>query len=100
MADKKKVKINVHPSKAEATYSDFAIISKNALGITFDFGQRMPGGGQVNIVSRVAMSPQHAKLFAQLLAQNIKKYEDQYGSIDLPKSPQQPKNGELIHFMK
>lgn len=100
MPDKKKVKINVAPDKVEARYSDFAIVSKNALGFNLDFAQRMPGGNQVNIVARIAMSPQHAKLFSQILAKNLEKYEQEFGEITIPKVPRPPKEGGMIHFVK
>ncbi|MBU0975559.1 MAG: DUF3467 domain-containing protein [Patescibacteria group bacterium] len=94
-----KLKINVAPDRIEAKYSDFAIIGKNALGFNLDFGQRMPGGQQVNIISRIAMSPQHAKLFLNVLKQNVEKFEAEYGEIRTPKTPTQtPKEGGMIHF--
>jgi len=100
MAEQKKVKINVAPDKVEARYSDFAIVSKNALGFNLDFAQRMPGGKQVNIVGRIAMSPQYAKLFSKILARNIEKYEQEFGEISIPKTPKQIKEGGIIHFAK
>lgn len=100
MAEQKKVKINVSSDKVEARYSDFAIVSKNALGFNLDFAQRMPGGDQVNIVARIAMSPQHAKLYSKVLAQNVEKYEEEFGEISIPKAPRPPREGGVIHFMK
>ena len=100
MTDKKKLKINVAPDKVEARYSDFALVSKNALGFNLDFAQRMPTGNQVNIVARIAMSPQHAKLFLEVLAKNIKRYEEEFGKISIPKPPKTGKEGGVIHFSK
>jgi hypothetical protein len=100
MADQNKLKINVSPDKIEAKYSDFAIIAKNALGFNLDFAQRIPGGKQVNIISRIAMSPQHAKLFSKVLAKNVEKYENQFGEIKVPERVRNPKEGGVIHFKK
>jgi hypothetical protein len=102
MADaQNKLKINVSPDKMEARYSDFAIIAKNALGFNFDFAQRMPGGKQVNVVARIAMSPQHAKLFAQILQRNIEQYENEFGEIKVPQGVKPAaKEGGVIHFVK
>ena len=85
MEKKNKVKINVSQDKIEAKYSDFAIVGKNALGFNIDFAQRMPGAKQVNIVSRIAMSPQHAKLLSEVLRHHVQKYEDEFGEIQIPK---------------
>lgn len=102
MAEDKKnqVKINVSPDKMEAKYSDFAVVGKNALGFNVDFGQRMPGAQQVNIVSRLAMSPQHAKLLSHLLAKNVAEYEKEFGEIQVPKAPQRAEDNRTIHFVQ
>ncbi|MBN2016487.1 DUF3467 domain-containing protein [Candidatus Dojkabacteria bacterium] len=101
MADAKKLKINVSPDKIEAKYSDFAIIAKSALGFNFDFAQRIPGGNQVNIVSRIGMSPQHAKLFFKVLERNLEQYEKQYGEIKVPEGVKRSKeDNSIIHFVK
>lgn len=100
MSDKK-IKINVPPERVEAKYSDFAIISKNALGFNLDFAQKMPGGRQVNVVSRVALSPQHAKLLSNLLAFHVKKYEEEFGEIKVPKKTRGSRqDNKMIHFVK
>lgn len=100
MADKKGVKINVSKDNMEAKYSDFAVVAKNALGFNLDFGQRVPGGKQINIVSRIAMSPQHAKLLLRILKRNVEKYEEDFGEINLPDSAKKVKDSGVIHFAK
>jgi len=101
MPTQDKVKINVAPDRMEAHYSDFAIVAKNAIGFNLDFGQRVPGAKQVNILSRIAMSPQHAKLFSDLLSQNVSDYEKQFGEISVPKRPvPEEEEGLTIHFSK
>ncbi len=98
---KGKLQINVPPERMEARYSDFAIISKNALGFNIDFGQRIPGGENIHLVSRIAMSPQHAKLLSKVLSENLENYEEKFGEIDLPDMPKREhKGGDMIHFMK
>lgn len=100
MTDQKKLRINVSPDKIEAKYSDFAIIAKNVLGFNLDFAQRIPGGKQVNIVARVAMSPQHAKLFSKILTKNVEKYEEEFGEIKIPEGAKATKDGGMIHFVE
>jgi hypothetical protein len=103
MANENKLKINVSPDKMEAKYSDFAIVSKSALGFNFDFAQRVPGvAKQVNVVARIGMSPQHAKLFAKVLNKNLEEYEKQFGQIKIPEGSKstQSKDGGMIHFVK
>jgi len=100
MTDQKKLKVRVSPDRAEAKYSDFAIVTKNALGFNFDFAQRVPGDNQINIVSRIGMSPQHAKLLANILKKHIDEYEEKFGKIEIPQATKKVKNNGVIHFVK
>lgn len=101
MAKDKKMKIQIDKENVDAKYSDFSIIGKNSLGFNFDFAQRMPGGDNVKVISRLAMSPQHAKIFLHLLRRNIEQYEDKYGEIKIPRKAKQVReDGEIIHFSK
>ena len=102
MPKDRKVKIKLPPQNAEAKYSDFAAVGKNSLGFTLDFGQRMPGGKSIQIVSRVAMSPQHAKLLKKVLEKNIEDYEDKFGDINLPKKGKASTgvDNKVVHFVK
>jgi hypothetical protein len=47
-----------------------------------NFGQWAPEEpGLVRIYTRVGMSPNHLKLLAQLLAQNVAAYEEKFGEM-------------------
>ena len=43
-----------------------------------------PGQNKPEVVSRVIMSPEHAKRLLAALNDNIRKYESQFGTIELP----------------
>lgn len=79
------IQINIDQDKIEAKYSDQAMISHNPFGFTLDFAQQIPQMNMMKILSRVAMSPEHAKAFAEALSENVKKYEDSFGEIELTK---------------
>jgi len=101
MDQQKKIKINITPDRTEARFSDFLLISKGAFGFTFDFGQRMPSGDSINIVSRIAMSPQHAKMFLQILKKNVDDFEAKFGEIKIPenKTPTPETDDKTLHFV-
>lgn len=94
------VKVNVATDKLEARYSDFAIVSQNSLGFNFDFGQRLPNSSDIAIVARIALSPQHAKVFSRILSENVKKYEENFGEIKVKDKKVVEKNGnpQILHF--
>ncbi len=49
----------------------------------------LPGMPKANVVSRVIMAPEHAKRLMLALQENIMKYEQQYGQIQI--SGQKPR---------
>jgi hypothetical protein len=44
-------------------------------------GSSKPG---MKTLARAHMSPQHAKVLAKLFVMNVKRYEEQFGEIELP----------------
>lgn len=82
----KRISIEI-PKELEAVYANVAFISHTPAEIVIDFAQVLPRMPKGNVVSRVIMSPLHAKMLQQALAQNIANYERQYGEIRLPKKP-------------
>ena len=79
----KKVVIEV-PKELEDIYSNVAFITHTPAEMVLDFAQVLPRMPRGKIVSRVLMSPMHAKSFMQALAQNIANYERQFGEIKVP----------------
>lgn len=66
---------------AEGVYSNLAIINHSPSEFVLDFIQMMPGLKQAKVKSRVILTPQHAKRLMKALIDNVKKFEDQNGTI-------------------
>ena len=79
----KRVTIEI-PKDLEAVYANVAFISHTPAEIVIDFAQVLPRMPKGNVVSRVIMSPMHAKMLQNALAQNLANYERQFGEIRLP----------------
>jgi uncharacterized protein DUF3467 len=76
------VQVKVHDSAAQVVYSDVVLINGSPMGFVLNFGQWAPEQpGLVRVYSRVGMSPNHLKLLARLLAENVAGYEAQFGEI-------------------
>lgn len=82
-------------------YCNQVRMGMSVFDITIDFGQSSTTemtqnkSGQtvvpVDFKTRVVMSPQHAKALAQLLAENITRYEKDFGELHLtPLAPSAP----------
>lgn len=81
------LKLDLSAEVAQGTYSNLAIISHSPTEIILDFAQMLPGTPNATVRSRVLMNPVHAKRLLNALADNIQKYEQNFGSIEEPKVP-------------
>ncbi|MCB8943395.1 MAG: DUF3467 domain-containing protein [Ardenticatenaceae bacterium] len=79
----RKITIDV-PKDLNAAYANVAVISHTAVEIVLDFAQVLPRMPRGTVVSRVIMTPAHAKMLQMALTQNIANYERQFGQIRLP----------------
>jgi Protein of unknown function (DUF3467) len=76
------VRVKVQESGSQVIYTDAVLINGNPLGFVLNFGQWAPEDpGLVRVYARVGMSPNHMKLLAQLLTQNVAAYEARFGEV-------------------
>ena len=83
-AQKQNLKLNINPDVAKGTYSNLVVVSHNPTEMILDFAQMLPGIEGAMVRERIIMSPIHAKRLLAALNDNIKKYEQQFGSIVEP----------------
>lgn len=83
--EKKQKQLNIElPKDLEATYANFALLSHTPSELFLDFAQMMPNTPNAKIKTRVVMTPLNAKLLHRALTENLKKFEEKYGEIELP----------------
>ena len=76
---------------ADGIYSNLAIISHSNSEFVIDFIRLLPGVPKAKVKSRILLSPQHAKRLHQALYETIRKFEAQFGEIEMQESaPQFP----------
>ncbi len=85
--EEQKMQINLAPEVAEGTYANLAIIAHSSSEFVIDFVRTMPGVKQANVKSRIILTPEHAKRLLFALQDNISKYEQQFGKIELNGRP-------------
>ncbi|MBQ0024444.1 MAG: DUF3467 domain-containing protein [Bacteroidales bacterium] len=78
-----KLDIEIRPEAAMGHYSNFAIITHSTSEFILDFVQHMPGLPKAQVNSRIIMTPENAKRLLSALADNLQKYESQFGQIAL-----------------
>lgn len=75
---------------AEGTYSNFAIITHSQSEFIVDFVRMMPGIPKGKVKSRIILAPQHAKRLFMALGDNLARYEEHFGEVDIEDFNQQP----------
>lgn len=91
MAQQPQQQINIElgEKEAEGIYANLAMITHSPTEIVVDFARIMPRAPKARVLARIIMTPMHAKLMHNALADNLKKYEKQFGEIKLHGSPHQ-----------
>ncbi len=75
---------------ADGTYANLAVISHSSSEFVMDFIRLVPNVPKVRVKSRIIISPQHAKRLMRALADNISKFENQFGTIQEHDQPAVP----------
>mgnify|MGYP004648133903 FL=1 len=76
-------KLEVLPEAAGGTYFNLAVISHSKTEFIIDFAAIFPGFSGPQVRSRIIMAPEHCKRLLGALADNISKYEGQFGTIGI-----------------
>jgi hypothetical protein len=86
------INIELSEEVAEGIYSNLAIISHNQSEFIVDFVRLLPNVPKAKVKSRIILTPQHAKRLLSALADNVKKYEAQFGHVENQDPPFPPIN--------
>ena len=81
--EKNQINLEIKPETAKGNYSNLALICHSRSEFIIDFAAVLPGMPKPEVCSRIVMTPEHAKRLLGALADNISKYESQFGQIDL-----------------
>ena len=93
-AEQQQFSIQIDPHAAPGVYSNHIMVSHRKEEFILDFlflqPQRSPQGQSVaTLRSRVITSPEHTKRILRALQENLRRYEDAFGTIeeatDMPK---------------
>ena len=97
------INIELGEKEAEGVYSNLAIISHSQAEFVVDFTRILPGVPKARVLSRIVMTPQHARMLLNAMQENIARYEAQYGEITVHQGGPQfsgvqgPDLGDQVH---
>ena len=81
---KQQFDIELNHDVAQGTYANLAIISHSSSEFIVDFIRIMPGMPKGEVKSRIILTPEHAKRLMLALQDNIRRFESDFGRINLP----------------
>ena len=87
------INVELPEKEAEGIYVNLAMIIHSPTEIIIDFARVMPRLPKAKVLSRIIMTPMHAKMLLQALTDNIKKFENQFGEIKIHGPAGQPSKG-------
>ncbi len=81
------LQLELDPEVAQGVYSNLAMIIHSHSEFVLDFAAMMPGLQKAKVKSRVVMAPEHAKRLLAALQENVMRYEQEFGKIEIPNQP-------------
>jgi len=81
------INLELTEREGEGIYANLALITHSSSEFVIDFARLMPGLPKARIQARIIMTPQNLKNLQRAIADNISKYEAQYGQIKVPSQP-------------
>ena len=77
------LQLDVRAEVARGIYSNLVLINHSPGDFVIDFAQVLPGMQKPEVASRIIMSPEHAKRLLMALQENVYKYEQTFGRINI-----------------
>lgn len=78
------IEIQLDEQVAQGNYCNLAIIAHSTSEFVLDFATMLPGLPKARVKSRVVLTPEHAKRLLLSLQENINRYENNVGKINIP----------------
>jgi hypothetical protein len=89
-----KIEIQVDEETAQGVYANLAVVNHSDAEFTLDFIFVQPQAPRAKVRSRVITSPKHVKRLLMALEDNLKKYEENFGPVDVGSAEDAPQAGK------
>jgi len=80
------LQLELRPEIAQGEYVNLAVLTHSSSEFVIDMARVVPGLPKAQVRSRVILAPEHAKRLLLALQDNIAKYEQVYGRIELSRA--------------
>lgn len=82
-ARKLNLQIQLDEEMAQGAYANLAMVNHTDAEFTLDFIYVQPQQPKAKVRARIITSPKHTKRLLQALQDNVAKYEERFGTIDI-----------------
>lgn len=77
------LQIQLDDDTAQGMYVNLALVNHNETEFTIDVMYLQPQQPKAKVRARIISSPKHTKRLLMALQENVRRYEERFGSIDL-----------------
>jgi hypothetical protein len=77
------IQIQLDEDVAQGVYVNLALVNHTETEFTIDVMYLQPQQPKAKVRSRIISSPKHTKRLLNALQENVRRYEDRFGPIDL-----------------
>ena len=77
------IQIQLDEDVAQGVYVNLALVNHTETEFTIDVLYLQPQQPKAKVRSRIISSPKHTKRMLQALQENVRRYEERFGPIDL-----------------
>ena len=78
-----RVEITMDDDQAQGSYINLAMVNHSGDEFTFDFIYVSPNSPKAKLRARLISSPGHTKRLMLALQENVRRYEERFGEIDI-----------------
>ena len=78
-----KLRMTFAEGQLQGNYANLAMAGHSTTEFVLDFAFVPPGMPEARVLSRILMNPAIAKRFSRALVENLRRYEDRFGEIDI-----------------
>lgn len=77
------LQIQLDEATAQGSYVNLTLVNHTETEFIFDFIFVQPMDPRAKVRARIISSPKHAKRFLMALSENVTKYEQRFGEVDV-----------------
>ncbi len=81
--NKAQIKIKTSDEALKGSYATQILVSSSNEEFVMDFVSLLPNSPAASLLSRIIISPTHAKRLAEALSNQVKQFESRHGAVDV-----------------